>query len=109
MIQSSRKILQFIVIVLILLFIIAGSFYLIMGGKDLGISKNRVEVIYVQGIMLTGSVPTGFGVATSEDIVKSLKDANEDEGVKAISYTHLRAHETRHDLVCRLLLEKKKK
>ena len=26
---------------------------------------------------------------------------------KAVSYTHLRAHETRHDLVCRLLLEKK--
>src|SRR5450756_485019 len=28
--------------------------------------------------------------------------------VAAVSYTHLRAHETRHDLVCRLLLEKKK-
>src|SRR5450756_3082119 len=28
---------------------------------------------------------------------------------QAVSYTHLRAHETRHDLVCRLLLEKKKK
>src|SRR5450759_5836684 len=28
--------------------------------------------------------------------------------LKAVSYTHLRAHETRHDLVCRLLLEKKK-
>src|SRR5450756_3028406 len=27
---------------------------------------------------------------------------------EAVSYTHLRAHETRHDLVCRLLLEKKK-
>src|SRR5659263_412474 len=26
----------------------------------------------------------------------------------AVSYTHLRAHETRHDLVCCLLLEKKK-
>src|SRR5450756_2838166 len=25
--------------------------------------------------------------------------------VLAVSYTHLRAHETRHDLVCRLLLE----
>src|SRR5665648_1198936 len=25
---------------------------------------------------------------------------------EAVSYTHLRAHETRHDLVCRLLLEK---
>src|SRR5665648_1236063 len=28
---------------------------------------------------------------------------------KPVSYKHLRAHETRHDLVCRLLLEKKKK
>src|SRR5659263_771006 len=27
------------------------------------------------------------------------------DGVKSVSYTHLRAHETRHDLVCRLLLE----
>src|SRR5665648_185087 len=26
-------------------------------------------------------------------------------GDAAVSYTHLRAHETRHDLVCRLLLE----
>ena len=31
------------------------------------------------------------------------------EDKDAVSYTHLRAHETRHDLVCRLLLEKKKK
>src|SRR5450756_2778493 len=29
-------------------------------------------------------------------------------GGQSVSYTHLRAHETRHDLVCRLLLEKKK-
>src|SRR5665648_1246219 len=29
--------------------------------------------------------------------------------ITSVSYTHLRAHETRHDLVCRLLLEKKKK
>src|SRR5450759_1592041 len=28
--------------------------------------------------------------------------------VESVSYTHLRAHETRHDIVCRLLLEKKK-
>src|SRR5450756_2746557 len=28
-------------------------------------------------------------------------------GLTPVSYTHLRAHETRHDLVCRLLLEKK--
>src|SRR5450756_2368508 len=27
---------------------------------------------------------------------------------RPVSYTHLRAHETRHEIVCRLLLEKKK-
>ena len=31
------------------------------------------------------------------------------EGVAAVSYTHLRAHETPEHLVCRLLLEKKNK
>src|SRR5450756_2905122 len=45
-------------------------------------------------------------------VVTQLSD--EDDGIEsgasdpAVSYTHLRAHETRHDLVCRLLLEKKK-
>ena len=31
-----------------------------------------------------------------------------DQIIRAVSYTHLRAHETVLDLVCRLLLEKKK-
>ena len=30
------------------------------------------------------------------------------DGIISVSYTHLRAHETEADLVCRLLLEKKK-
>ena len=37
---------------------------------------------------------------------------NQDVGLEAatpVSYTHLRAHETGRNLVCRLLLEKKKK
>src|SRR5450759_3652351 len=38
----------------------------------------------------------------------SRKYAVSNKRVSAVSYTHLRAHETRHDLVCRLLLEKKK-
>ena len=31
------------------------------------------------------------------------------KGTETVSYTHLRAHETGRNLVCRLLLEKKKK
>ena len=33
---------------------------------------------------------------------------NGDERTISVSYTHLRAHETKANLVCRLLLEKKK-
>ena len=33
----------------------------------------------------------------------------DDSGMIPVSYTHLRAHETVLDLVCRLLLEKKKR
>src|SRR5450756_2306215 len=40
--------------------------------------------------------------------IKTLVEMIEEEPPIAVSYTHLRAHETRHDLVCRLLLEKKK-
>ena len=34
---------------------------------------------------------------------------NQRDAAEPVSYTHLRAHETVLDLVCRLLLEKKKK
>ena len=49
---------------------------------------------------------------SAEDIYKELIRAGEDVGLatvyRAVSYTHLRAHETGRNLVCRLLLEKKK-
>ena len=47
-------------------------------------------------------------IITSGKIGK-LKNKLQHYTFKAVSYTHLRAHETVLDLVCRLLLEKKKK
>jgi protease-4 len=82
--NGSRKLGLYFFVLTLLLLLVGGSFFLILGGGDFGISADRVEVIYVQGIMLTGSVPAGFGIATSEDITKSLNDASEDNGVKAI-------------------------
>ena len=35
-------------------------------------------------------------------------DVTDLDASDSVSYTHLRAHETEADLVCRLLLEKKK-
>ena len=40
---------------------------------------------------------------------EALKDRTRLHSINSVSYTHLRAHETEADLVCRLLLEKKKK
>src|SRR5659263_488225 len=44
--------------------------------------------------------------AKTEEIAKEvkelIKDFLKDRGLEPVSYTHLRAHETRHDLVCRL-------
>src|SRR5665648_907444 len=44
-----------------------------------------------------------------EELIPKVKKKEEIKRLprEAVSYTHLRAHETRHDLVCRLLLEKK--
>src|SRR5450756_2479111 len=57
--------------------------------------------------------PSTVGQARAIDrltVVDRLRPSDEDivKAFRPVSYTHLRAHETRHDLVCRLLLEKKK-
>ena len=55
---------------------------------------------------VTGEIkfPCPRGVSAQEYEPIALKT----EGTLSVSYTHLRAHETEADLVCRLLLEKKK-
>ena len=48
-------------------------------------------------------------VYKKEIAVKLKEELNLVNVMEAVSYTHLRAHETKANLVCRLLLEKKKK
>src|SRR5664280_1090385 len=65
------------------------------------------------GVIVTkdGYILTNNHVVDNANEVKvTLQDGREFTAkVVAVSYTHLRAHETVLDLVCRLLLEKKKK
>ena len=51
-------------------------------------------------------VPRSCAVDTS--VPRDHTDVQQAADQRAVSYTHLRAHETVLDLVCRLLLEKKK-
>ena len=49
-------------------------------------------------------------IITREETIKMMRElAKNNKPLKPVSYTHLRAHETKANLVCRLLLEKKKK
>ena len=59
----------------------------------------QVKVISGDNARSVGAVTTLLGVVGGSDPI----DAR-----TPVSYTHLRAHETVLDLVCRLLLEKKK-
>ena len=52
----------------------------------------------IEFVNVRGNVPTRLKKMKEQDAALVL----------AVSYTHLRAHETVLDLVCRLLLEKKK-
>ncbi|NPE29773.1 signal peptide peptidase SppA [Methanococcoides sp. SA1] len=83
--KNDRK-WQYIAIFSVLLLIIGGSFaviYMSFGG-DIYTTDEQVAVIYVQGFMLTGNLPSGFGYATSEDVCSSLRKATDDDRVKAI-------------------------
>ena len=86
--------------------------------RALGIKTNaRASKATLIGKILetTGTAPS----APPEEVSEAVSTVSREEaasplsvpqpvGARPVSYTHLRAHETVLDLVCRLLLEKKK-
>ena len=84
---SSKGFFSYIILVLLLITIIGVILALILGGSDLpGLysTGDQIAVIYVQGVMITGGLPDGFGFATSESICKNIRLATDDNSVKAI-------------------------
>ena len=66
-------------------------------------------------------IPLDLRISVRRDTLRLISEMAQDMGISinevfsflaedsvTVSYTHLRAHETSQDLVCRLLLEKKK-
>ncbi len=83
--SRAGRVLIYLLVIMGLLTIIGGSFFVIFGDFDtLPMDSNKVAVIYVQGIMITGNIPGGLGYATSEEISRSIQDAADDKNVKAI-------------------------
>src|SRR5665811_161644 len=82
-----------------LIFCLAQSISGVKGSRDAASRLGRVHVLVGLGLCLWG-----HGHRPWHGEHGRLR-----AGTGAVSYTHLRAHETVLDLVCRLLLEKKKK
>lgn len=85
--KKKRTNLSYIFVVFALLVVIGLSFAAIYFGFGFGGNlgpSNKVAVIYVQGELLSGNIPSGLGIATSEDISENIRRAVEDKDVKAI-------------------------
>ena len=79
-----------------------------------GVFISIAFVFYITATTGTAAMPYGIakligGICFSLGLILCVICGADLFTSTAVSYTHLRAHETRHDLVCRLLLEKKKK
>src|SRR5665648_387626 len=76
-------------------------------GTWLGFSRTSGEAFGIFAGTAINDTSSVTAAASSWDSMYTLGSATLDKAVtvKSVSYTHLRAHETRHDLVCRLLLE----
>src|SRR5450756_1001483 len=70
------------------------------GGRFTGLARlPQREVVRV-------ALPGALAVVGRAEVLEPLMSELAVPREGPVSYTHLRAHETRHDLVCRLLLEK---
>eukprot|EP00657_Telonema_sp_P-1_P001444 TRINITY_DN13686_c0_g1_i1.p1 TRINITY_DN13686_c0_g1~~TRINITY_DN13686_c0_g1_i1.p1 ORF type:complete len:100 (-),score=19.47 TRINITY_DN13686_c0_g1_i1:6-305(-) len=70
---------------------------------------NPVKLMVVRPVNLLPNHSGNSVMGDDENGEKSMANSPEHPARKPVSYTHLRAHETVLDLVCRLLLEKKNK
>src|SRR5665811_1070859 len=68
--------------------------------------RTRVKQVLIN--LLTNAIKYNIKQGTVEVNCTAIAPERIRISIKAVSYTHLRAHETVLDLVCRLLLEKKK-
>lgn len=82
--KSKRRLVSYIVLLLLIGFIVLLGVYVSDGLGSLTLPRDRVAVIYIQGPMIADNVPSGLGYASSEQICKELRDAKKDPFVRAI-------------------------
>ena len=71
--------------------------------------KKKSIIIVAVCVLAAAGIAAGiYGMTRKKGSPEAVNDSTAQTVQEPVSYTHLRAHETVLDLVCRLLLEKKK-
>lgn len=85
---SIFNIILVLLIIVMGLFLVAESIFIIADNNILSdltpAISNKVAVIYVEGELVTDNVPNGLGYASSANIVKNIRDAQNDKTINAI-------------------------
>ncbi|MDG6243966.1 MAG: signal peptide peptidase SppA [Methanolobus sp.] len=84
--RKKSRLWQYAAIFAVLLFIIGASFAVIYQtfNGDIYPSNEKVAVIYVQGTLISSSIPGGLGYVSSEEVSDNIRRALRDKNVKAI-------------------------
>ena len=112
--SGSRRLLDIIVLFLFFLFLFLLLFFLMIRRPPRSTLDRSSAASDVYKRQASGGTPDGNAVHRLQDVGRTEGTANGEViryfgccGQRTVSYTHLRAHETVLDIVCRLLLEKK--
>src|SRR5665648_421744 len=85
--DSARVRFRRALVLTLMTFVMPGSAQLVMGNKRLG----RIAIRVWFGVIAAALLTLLIGLVSRTSLFS----------IMTVSYTHLRAHETRHDLVCR--------
>jgi protease-4 len=73
-----------IIVLLVFLGVVMAGFFLSIFAEMIPMAGDKVAVIYVQGALITGQIPEGYGYTSSESISEKLRTAEENPMIKAI-------------------------
>ena len=85
--NNNNKTIAFILIGIVSIMLVIGILLIAIGLLDMdyiGMPGNSVAVIHIQGVIISSNMPGGFGIATSGDIINSLRSAEDDSSIQSI-------------------------
>ncbi len=82
--ESAKRLAVYLGIIAIVIAALIGVLYLTGAMEQMVYPAEKIGVVYIDGFMITGNLPSGFGFASSEDIGSSIRKVVDDPSYKAL-------------------------